>query len=133
MSYTIMNAYYANPEMTAVVVETAESAAVLASEVDTPELWQAIHSWGTPVAYSEPQPPVVTQVTSAQAKIALYKKGLFDQVKSIIPQYGMEASLWFDNANTWDRGNPYVQGITAQLGLTPEQEDDLWNLAALQA
>jgi len=57
MTYTIQSAKYANAENTAAVLLTAESGAVLVSEVDRPELWAAMLAWGTPDDYATPPAP----------------------------------------------------------------------------
>ena len=57
MTYTFLSARYANAEHTAAEALTVEAAAVLLSEVDTPEHWAALHAWGTPSAYVPPPPP----------------------------------------------------------------------------
>lgn len=51
MSYTILSARYANAEHTAAQVETSEAGAVMASAVDTPDLWPAVVAAG-PTAYA---------------------------------------------------------------------------------
>lgn len=90
-----------------------------------------VYADGNFSTYVEPPKPV-TEVTAAQAKVALYKRGYLDTVKGLVALYGVEAQLWYDNANTWYRSNPYNQGISIELGLTEQQEDDLWAFAALQ-
>lgn len=81
------------------------------------------------VAYDPPTPaePFPSVVTSAQAKIALYSAGLLDQVKAVVAAHPYEVvRLWYDNAGTWERGNPYVQALGVEIGLTDEQIDDLF-------
>jgi hypothetical protein len=49
MNYTILGANYANAEGTAAILATAEAGAVLASPVDTPDLWaQMLGAVGAP-------------------------------------------------------------------------------------
>jgi hypothetical protein len=56
MIYTIISAQYANEDHTAAVIDTAEAAAVLVSEKDTPDLWAEMLDWGSPAAYVAPTP-----------------------------------------------------------------------------
>lgn len=43
MAYTFISASYANKEHTAIVAMTKEAAAVVFSEVDTPDDWASLH------------------------------------------------------------------------------------------
>lgn len=107
-----------------VMIKTVDGEAVEMSPEEEAE-FQAIFDAGA-------KPIPVTSVSAAQAKIALYKMGYLDRVKQMVAAYGVEAQIWFDSANTWERNNPYNQGISLELGLTPEQEDSLWQLASVQ-
>jgi hypothetical protein len=44
MTYTIINARYANEDNTAIVITTVEAGDVAISEKDTPELWSQVIS-----------------------------------------------------------------------------------------
>lgn len=57
MTYTILSAQYADPDNTAVVLQTEEAGAVVVSLVDAPDLWEELQAWGTPDAYVPPPPP----------------------------------------------------------------------------
>ena len=53
-------------------------------------------------------------VTAAQAKLALYNAGLYDQVQTAIAAYP-PMKIYFDNAPTWSENHPYVLGMAAEL------------------
>lgn len=53
MTYAILHARYANADATAAVIQTHEAGAVLASQADTPALWQQMLSEAVPEAYSK--------------------------------------------------------------------------------
>ena len=79
-----------------------------------------------------PAPPVpVPPISRAQAKIQLMREGLLDQVKVLVGEAGPEVQLWFDEAGTWARSNPYVAQIGEALKLSAEKIDDLFRAAAL--
>ena len=77
-----------------------------------------------------PETPVVLQaptVSRAQAQIALYNAGLLDQLEATIASHPYRpVRIWYESANYWERGHPYVQALAVDMGLTEEQVDDLW-------
>ena len=86
-------------------------------------------AWGiTKEEVPDPEPvvEVPSQVTRAQAKIALYRAGLLDKVNTMVNGMGGEAAIWFNEAAAWERNNHYVQILGAALELTPEQVDGLF-------
>lgn len=131
MSYTILSAQYSNAFNTAAILRTIEAGDVAASESDTPELWARLMAWGVPTAYAPPAEPFPVTVTAAQAKIALYNAGLLDQVRAAVQAHPYElVRLWYENAGVWERGNPYVQALGVEIGLTDEQIDELFIAAS---
>lgn len=74
--------------------------------------------------------PVPESVTSAQAVVVLAEEGILDTVEAIIALYPRTVQIWFERANTWERGNPYIMGLGMELGLTEVQVDDLFRKAA---
>jgi hypothetical protein len=64
VSYTIQSAQYANAESTAVVLQTTESGAVLAS-TERPDVWASYQSWviagGVTAAYDAPTEAEIAQ------------------------------------------------------------------------
>ncbi|MCB4803511.1 hypothetical protein QO001_000856 [Methylobacterium brachiatum] len=79
--------------------------------------------------FMEPAPaptPVPAAVSSAQAKIQLLRtpgsaddKTLLDDVMADVQKAGGEVAIWFSDARTWERANPYV----AQLGKSRKLKD----------
>lgn len=79
-------------------------------------------------AYLPPAPDVVT---AAQAKVALWQAGLLDTVTAAASKAEyMPMKIYFENATEWHRGNPYVQGLAAELGLKDDTLDNLFRQAA---
>lgn len=85
------------------------------------------------IAAIAPQTPVPASCTRRQGRLALLAQGLLDDVEAAIdaiadPTEQRAAKIEYE-ADTWERGNPFVQAMWAQLGGTPEQLDDLFRLA----
>lgn len=78
------------------------------------------------------EPPFPSVVSASQAKIALFNAGYLDDVEAVVAAHPYRiVQIWFTDANTWERGNPYVQAIGAEIGLTDEQMDELFIAASL--
>lgn len=60
------------------------------------------------------KPRVPQSVTRAQAKIALLRSGHLDMVKTAV-EANPEAEIWFEDAQTWERQNPYVIDLGEKL------------------
>jgi hypothetical protein len=60
------------------------------------------------------KPVVPRSVSRAQAKIALFRSGHLDMVKTAV-EANPEAQIWFDDAQTWERQNPYVIDLGEKL------------------
>lgn len=78
-------------------------------------------------------PPVPTTCTRRQGRLALLQAGYLATVEQAVasiadPVQRMAAQIEYE-ADTWERNNPFLQGMWAQLGGTPEQLDDLFRLA----
>lgn len=66
-------------------------------------------------ALKAPEPTSVPQsVTRAQAKIALLRAGHLDMVKTAVGA-SPEAEIWFEDAQIWERQNPYVIDLGEKL------------------
>ena len=79
-----------------------------------------------------PVPPAPLVVSASQAKIALYNAGLLEQVKTLVGEHPYEpVRIWYADANQWERGHVYVQALGAELGLTAEDIDALFQAASL--
>lgn len=82
----------------------------------------------------EPEPaPVPSSCTRRQGRLALLQNDLLDDVEDAIaaipdPAQRRAAQIEYE-ADTWDRGNAFLQGMWAQMGGTEEGLDDLFRLA----
>ena len=74
--------------------------------------------------------PVPQQVTMRQARLALLKAGLLDDVEMVIANAGREAQLEWEYAAVAERSNPAVAIVQQQQALTDAQIDDLFREAA---
>ena len=86
-------------------------------------------AWGiTTEVVPDPEPvvEVPSQVTRAQAKIALYRAGLLTKVTAMISGMGGETEIWFNEAAAWERNNHYVLALGSALELSAEQIDGLF-------
>lgn len=70
--------------------------------------------------------PVPQQVTMRQARLALLKVGLLDDVEAVIAAAGREAQLEWEYAAVVDRSSPAVAAMQQQKELTDVQVDDLF-------
>ena len=74
--------------------------------------------------------PVPQQVTMRQARLALLKAGLLDDVEMVIASAGRAAQLEWEYAAVVDRSNPAIAAVQQQEALTDAQIDDLFREAA---
>lgn len=72
----------------------------------------------------------VTEVTAAQAKVALIRNGYMTQVRAAVVNYPEDIQEWFNSASVWYRNHPYLTGIGLEIGLTEEQMDGLFLYAS---
>lgn len=87
---------------------------------------------GYPVNVEPPAPaPIVPRsVSPAQASIALERAGLLSQVEDIIAGADIETQIAWKKASVIERSSPTVAALSAALGLTEAQLDDLFTTAA---
>jgi hypothetical protein len=69
-------------------------------------------------------------VTMRQARLALHAADLLATVDAAIAQAGGEAQIEWEYATEVRRDSPLVANMTAALGLTAEQVDDLFRQAS---
>ncbi len=86
-----------------------------------------------PLPYVPPPPEVPATCARRQGRLALLQAGYLAAVEQSIatiadPVQRMAAQIEYE-ADTWERGNAFLQAMWAQLGGTPEQLDDLFRLA----
>lgn len=88
----------------------------------------------TPEPADPPPVPVITSVTMRQARMALLQQGLLTQVNDAVASMpgaqGEAVRIEWEFSSTVERNRPLVQSLSASLGLTSQQIDDLFALAA---
>lgn len=92
---------------------------------------QGYRKWtGAGVAVYEPPPTVPAAVYPLQARKALRQAGLKEQVDAHIATLTEPEQEAWEYAIQIERDHPTVASAAAALGLTDEQVDDLFRLAA---
>ena len=98
----------------------------------------AYREWLAAGGVPEPADALPTTIpatcTRRQGRLALLQAGYLATVEQSIaaiadPAQRMAAQIEYE-ADTWERNNPFLQGMWAQLGGTAEQLDDLFRLAS---
>jgi hypothetical protein len=76
-------------------------------------------------------PPVPSFVTNYQARAALINAGLFETVEAAVESSPdkMMVQAW-RHAGVIQRSSPFIASMSAALGLTNEQVDDLFRAAS---
>lgn len=73
---------------------------------------------------------VPQSVTMRQARLALLQQNLLDSVEAAVAQAGTAAQIEWEYAQELKRDHPLTVSLSAALGLTSQQLDDLFTLAA---
>lgn len=97
------------------------------------EGWVLVEGPLPPLPPPDPNEARRTMVaTPLQAKVALYNAGLLDEVENYISSEttNVVVKLAWNNAIQYERLSPMIENIGANLGLTPEQIDNLFIEAA---
>jgi hypothetical protein len=135
MTYTFVSATYANPEHTAAVAFTEDSAAVALSAADTPDEWAVLLAWGEPDAFVA-APVIASALTARQLRLGLVMNGFsLDQVATAIEaiedaHVRAMAKVEWEYASQFERDHPLIAQVGAALGLATEQVDVMWPEAA---
>lgn len=89
-------------------------------------------SGSAPVAVSAPPaaPVIPSNVSPAQARLALHGAGLLTQVEAIVAAADVPTQIAWNNASVIERNSPTVAALSAALGLTDAQLDALFTTAA---
>lgn len=85
-----------------------------------------------PVAIDPPPavPAIPSSVSPAQARLALLGAGKLAQVEAIVASADQATQIAWNNASVIERNSPTVAALSAALGLTGAQLDDLFTTAA---
>ena len=75
-------------------------------------------------------PTAVLTISPVQAKIALHRVGLLETVEAMIAGADVETRLAWAEATGFSRNSPILLGMAGALGLTEQQLDELFALAA---
>ena len=81
-------------------------------------------------SWTNPLPPVPQSVSRFQARAALLGAGLLASIEAAIAQADPVAQLAWSDAQEFRRDSPTVLAISAGLGLTDEQLDELFRTAS---
>ncbi len=105
--------------------------------------WNDQHKAPAPAPTPAPAPGVVAkvyEVTMRQAQLALLGAGLLDDVEAALDalpetteaeiKFAKAARITWEKSSTVQRDNPLINFLAGQLGLTSEQIDELFALAA---
>lgn len=68
----------------------------------------------------------IQPVTRAQGRLALHRAGLLPQIEAVIAQADIEARIWYEDAQAWERDSAYVIQLGAALDLSESQIDALF-------
>jgi predicted component of type VI protein secretion system len=78
--------------------------------------------------------PIPQSVTMRQARLALLQQGLLDQVDTVIDSLDeperSAAKIEWEYSQTVERDRPLIQALAPGLGLTEDDLDNLFKLAA---
>lgn len=110
-----------------------------ASPDDIEELGRTLYAqalagdFGQPTAYTPPPAPVPASCSRRQGRLALLAAGYLENVESAInaitdPTAKRQAQIEYE-ADTWERSNPFLQSMWANLGGTAAELDGLFQLA----
>jgi hypothetical protein len=118
------------------ILRTTDGSFIPADPANTD--YAAYQSWlaegNTPEPADAPPVPVITSVEMRQARLALLEQGLLTQVNNAVAtmpgELGDKARIEWEFSNAVRRDKSLVQVVAASLGLTSQQIDDLFALAA---
>lgn len=69
-------------------------------------------------------------LTPRQVRLVLNQSGLLDSVEAAVAAAGRELVIWWEFSVSYERTNPLVIQMAADLGVSPEQVDAIWAAGA---
>ena len=75
-------------------------------------------------------PCIPVSVSPRQIRMALTRTGLRQLVETAVAAGDQDLRDWWEFSTTFERGNAQVEVMASALGVSPEQVDQLWALAA---
>jgi hypothetical protein len=81
-------------------------------------------------AHDPTKDAVPSSVTPRQARLALLQQGLLTQVEAAVASAGGATQITWEYATAFERSDPMIAGIGQTLGLSSDQIDALFALAA---
>lgn len=79
----------------------------------------------------DPEPVIIpTEISSIQAKLAIADAGLMGAVQAFIALLPIRDQVYWDCADTFERTHPLIEQARIALGMTQEDIDNLFILAA---
>lgn len=97
----------------------------------TPSTDQHYQHWLALGNFPDPAeaPPVPTEVSAAQGRLALLQAGVLDTLEAWIATQPSATQIEYAARSTWRRDWPLVATGSAALGLSEAQVDELFRLA----
>lgn len=86
--------------------------------------------WELKDAPAVPIPVVPLAITPRQCRIELLNRGLLEQVETMIADQDQATRITWEYAVLFERQNPLLLALAANLGLTSEQLDEFFIAAA---
>lgn len=111
-------------------VTTGESVEIPYTAEEEQEADAIYATWLAQEAAAQAAAIAAATVTPRQAKLALYASGLLETVETMIAAADRPTQITWAEAIEFRRDDPLINGLGATLGLTSQQIDDLFTLAA---